>query len=252
MKKLLTILVMLIGCSASAQSLTDHDHRFRIYINGAFALPVGAFHNSTENLLTGPAKYGFAANMGIGKYFGADIYLGLSFGSMSAKLNSDAVVQHMQQVLSIPDAYNTATLDGDKYSIKYIGIECAKNFRFRKIELEPYIILAIGGVEGLPNAHFHSKYKNDNYYQQTDFSYTNDASTFEFFYPTIGTRVQKELVSWLYLNAGLAFASGSYEAQLQTITTDLEGNSKTTNTTYRQSVSNLQLSVGLQFRFGRK
>lgn len=238
--------------TAFAQKETDSDKRFRLATSATCTVPLGSFsYAQKENSILGQAKNNFGGELLVSKPIYHDWILGFYINYNRFVMDEGAVRQYMQSRYASNDFYVSYTGNEFGYDLWQVGLEFSHNFRFRHIELEPYVrLLALGIHGGYESVGVRRKMKNDSYEENINLTYSG--SDHNFIYPSVGVHINAPLTKYVYLVGGAQLMAGKMNVVNRIETTDIFGGGKTEEHILSQSVNAFQAMLGIQVRMGRR
>lgn len=254
MNRIFLIICLLLPVTALAQRYPDN--RFRMSLGGTFHGTMGQQHfQSSDRFITGNSRSGGGAYLEVAKPVFAGFMVGARISFSGFSLVSSAIKDQLLEKYGRDGYYISYDVDRRGYTISQIGFSLARNFDFRGGTVSPYARISVASIDDMnPTASIRLKRKGDNYFVQYTIAadQTPDGqAAYNFLLTTVGCNLEGRLNDYFWIQGGMSYTGGSYKLNLKEITTDIYGQNTPRAFEVKQPVSMINLSLGLQVRFGR-
>ena len=227
----------------------EDDMRLRIAALGGYNFALGSFHAGGDHYLFGQMTNGAHGGISFSKNIVNGWVAGLEFSFAHYGADGADVYNQLRAHYSVPEYYTTVPDGRFSLSVNHIGISSGKTFRLSPVvEVEPYVLLALGWITGIREKDVYRKMKNDNYADTVKL--TVNTTPF-LFYPAIGCRVYQRVFHVLYIEEGISLQAGSANIDLSEDKASIFNTHTLAVTSYSQPVFSFAAELGLQFRIGR-
>lgn len=254
MNRIFLVICLLLPVAVSAQRYSDN--RFRMSLGGMFHGTMGQQHfQHTDHFITGASRSGGGGYLEVAKPVFAGFMVGARISLSGFSLVGSTIKDQLLEKYGQDGYYISYDVSGGTYSISQIGFSLAKNFDFRGGTISPYARVSVASIDDLdPTASIRLKKKGDNYFiQYTIMSgqTAEEQASYNFLLTTVGFNLEGRLNDYFWIQGGMSYTGGSYKLNLKEMTADIYGQNTPRTFEVKQPVSMLNLSLGVQVRFGR-
>lgn len=224
--------------------------------NGNFGLPIMSQKVKEDHFLLGAINTSNGANLGMGFQISNRIQLSALFGIDVFSVNKSNFKEKIGKE-TLVNSNSLVRINPNRFAVdnNYLALELKYLFRFKKFQLEPFLMSRIiTATSTLNNIDFYEKTQNDHNYKNTKWEPTikvEDAVYFElnpsFF--TLGIGISKNIFNNLYLLSAIQYTHTTLKLDMIKSESYFNQNSTKSQETFKQRYRGIAMQVGIELKF---